>query len=179
MREIEMELVNLKGRATTNRVITTLTDHKKYSKEDIIELYGQRCNCELDLRNLKSTMGLDILRCKSVEMVHKELWAHILAYNCLKSVAAAAAKKHDVKPRQISFKGTLQTIMAFAPALQVQTDGQQQLLDAMLLAISSRRVGNRKGRWEPRAVKRRPKPQKLLTVPREVTKRPLMRDLWS
>lgn len=179
MREIVVELVNPKGRAKTIKVITTLTDHRKYTKEDIIELYGQRWNCELDLRNLKTTMGLEILRCKSVDMVHKELWAHILAYNCLKSVAASAAKKHDVKPRQISFKGTVQTILAFAPALQVQTEGQHQLLDAMLLAIASPGVGNRPGRWEPRAVKRRPKPQRLLTVPREVTKRPLMRELWS
>jgi hypothetical protein len=95
-------------RVQTLTVATTLTDADQYSKEDIAELYGFRWNSELDIRAIKQSLGLDHARCKSPEMVRKELWTTLLGYNLIRTTAAAAALLHDKQPRQISFTGTCQ-----------------------------------------------------------------------
>ena len=107
---------------------------------------------------------MDVLRCKTPEMVEKEIWMHLLAYNLIRGVIAKAADAHEKQPRQVSFKGTLQTMTAFQDALRQATPKVRMHLRAeMLKAIANHRVGDRFGRVEPRANKRRPKPQKLLT----------------
>src|SRR5262249_24091179 len=102
----------------------------------------------------RSTMKMDILRCKSPEMVQKEIWAHLLAYNLLRTVMAVAASANEVEPRAISFKGAKQTLSAFAPNLEAARPPQRAgLVDALLKAVACHRVGNQPGRWEPRARK--------------------------
>jgi hypothetical protein len=135
---------------------------------------------ELDLRSIKSTMKMDILRCKSPEMVEKEVWAHLLAYNLLRTVMAVAAAENKVEPRKISFKGAKQTLSAFAPKLEAARPQQRVgLVEAMLKAVGYHRVGGRPGRWEPRARKRRPKPTKRLNQPRHVAKLEHNRSKWD
>jgi hypothetical protein len=96
-------------------VVTTLLDPVETTKEDLASLYRARWNNELDLRSIKSTMQMDVLRCKTPELVHKEIWTHILAYNLIRTIIAQAAARHRVEPRTMSFKGALQTLEAFQP----------------------------------------------------------------
>ena len=103
-------------------------------------------------------MQMDILRCKTPDMVHKEIWTHLLAYNLLRTVMAVAANENDIEPRQVSFKGAKQALTAFAPKIEAaRPEDRGPLIDAMLTTIAYHRVGDRPGRWEPRARKRRPK----------------------
>ena len=94
-------------------VVTTLLDAEKYSKEEVADLFLQRWNIELDLRSIKDVLQMDVLRCQTPEMVEKEIWMHLLAYNLIRGVVARAAEAHDKLPRQVSFKGALQTMTAF------------------------------------------------------------------
>ena len=97
-------------------------------------------------------MQMDILRCKTPEMVHKEIWTHLLAYNLLRTVMAVAANENDIDPRKISFKGAKQALTAFAPKIEAaRPENRAPLIDAMLTTIAYHRVGDRPGRWEPRA----------------------------
>lgn len=156
-----------KVRSRTITVATTLYDHEEYPKTDVAELYRLRWQAELNLRSLKTVMQMDVLRSKSPEMVRKEMWAHFLAYNLIRKVMCQAAEKYRLKPWTISFKGAMQTLTAFAlPLLTCPAAGVSALIEEMLLAIARHRVGNRPDRIEPRRVKRRPKPHKLLNTPR-------------
>src|SRR5882724_11578110 len=124
-------------------------------------------------------MTMNILRCKTPAMVEKEIWAHLLAYNLLRTVRAVAASANDVEPRALSFKGAKQALTAFAPKLEAaQPEQRAGLVDALLVAVAYHRVGNRPGRWEPRARKRRPKPSKRLNQPRRVAKLEQNRAKW-
>lgn len=115
---------------------------------------------------IKCTMQMDILRCKTPEMVHKEIWTHLLAYNLLRTVMSVAAEDNDTEPRKISFKGAKQALTAFAPKIEfARPEERATLIDAMITTIAYHRVGNRPGRWEPRARKRWPKPGVKLTQP--------------
>ncbi len=106
-------------------MVTTLLDAEAYSKTDLAELYRSRWNNELDLRSLKRTMQMEILRCKTPELVRKEVWTHILAYNLIRTVMAQAANKHDLEPRSISFKAAIQTLEAFQPVIALQAHRDQ------------------------------------------------------
>ena len=119
------------------------------------------------------------LRCKTPEMVRKEVWMHLLAYNLLRTVMAVAAHESDVEPRAISFKGARQALTAFAPKLEAARPQQRAgLVDAMLKAVAYHRVGDRPGRWEPRARNRRPKPGMRLMQPRAAAKLPQNRSKY-
>jgi Transposase DDE domain len=156
-------------------LVTTLSDGEMHSKEDLANLFLQRWNIELDLRSIKDVLQMDVLRCKTPEMVEKEIWMHLLAYNLIRGVMARAAEEHGVRPRQISFKGALQTMTAFQDTLRRAAPGlRSRLVDQMLEAIASHRVANRFGRAEPRANKRRPKPQRYLTEPRRAARKRLL-----
>ena len=156
-------------------LVTTMRDAQGYTKEELAELYLQRWNIELDLRSIKDVMQMDVLRCKTPEMVEKEIWMHLLAYNLIRGVGAKAAAAHDQQPRRISFKGTLQTMTAFQEALRWAPPAERQHLVAeMLRAIAQHAVGDRPGRVEPRANKRRPKCEKLLMEPRQQARNRLL-----
>jgi hypothetical protein len=159
-------------RARQIDVATTLLDARAFPKKAVAELYQQRWHAEVDLRSIKSVLQLDVLRGKSPEVVQKEFWAHLLAYNLIRKVMAQAAHTHDVPPREISFKGTLQTLLAFAPLLQRAPVARlAQEIAALFAAIVTHRVGDRPGRLEPRRKKRRPKPYPLLKKPRHDARR--------
>jgi Transposase DDE domain len=178
MRQVSVDARGKDNRAEQFKVVTTILD-AAIDGSQIGELYERRWDGEVDIRSIKSTMKMDILRCKTPEMVRKEIWAHLLAYNLLRTVMAVAANENDVEPRKVSFKGAKQALTAFAPKLEAARPEQRaKLVDAMLKAVAYQRVGNRPGRWEPRARKRRPKPSKRLGQTRRVARLAHNRAKW-
>ena len=156
-------------------LVTTLLDVEAYSKEEVADCFLERWNIELDFRSIKDVLQMDVLRCKTPEMVRKEIWMHLLAYNLIRGVIRDAAEAHGKRPRHLSFKGALQTMTAFQDALRwARPIHRAALVEAMLKAIASHEVGDRFGRVEPRANKRRPKPQKFLMEPRLEARKALM-----
>ena len=162
-------------------VVTTLLDPQQTTREDLAKLYRARWNNELDLRSIKSTMQMRELRCKTPELVHKEVWTHILAYNLIRTVMAQAAAKHGVLPRSISFKGAMQTLEAFQPLLELGTGydaaGRLRLCHELLDAIATHRVADRPDRYEPRVKKRRRNHYGWLTEPRAEMKRKMAKGV--
>lgn len=148
-------------RVNSKVLVTTLLAAEPVSKRALSDLYTRRWNVELDLRNLKSTLGLDVLRCTSPKMVEKELLTGLLAYNVIRCLMVQSAAHASLLPRQLSFKHTLQIWLAWSHSRSDDRD-----IDVLLALIAQQRVGDRPGRIEPRAVKRRPKPFPLLTKPR-------------
>jgi len=162
-------------------VVTTLLDPKETTKEDLAFLYRQRWNNELDLRSIKSTMQMHHLRCKTPELVRKEVWTHILAYNLIRTIMAQAATEYDIQPRTISFKGAIQTLGAFQPVIELRgsrdSGFREYLYDHLLACIASHRVANRPGRFEPRKKKRRFKLYDFLTKPRHEAKLDMLKGV--
>jgi hypothetical protein len=155
-------------------VVTTLCDAVTFPAEALARVYLARWQAEVDLRTIKATMQMDVLRCKTPAMVRKEVWMHLLAYNLIRTAMADAAALADVRPREVSFKGAWQTLAAYRPLVERATEDElPSLYESLLTAIASHRVGNRPNRYEPRAIKRRPKEHDLLTVPRKEAKRRL------
>jgi hypothetical protein len=139
-------------------VVTSFTDAAEFPTEDILQLYHARWHAETDLRSIKTHMNMEILRCKTPELVRKEIWAHLLAYNLVRQVMAEAARAHGVTPRQLSFTGALQTLNEYRTLLLTASPADLlQIVRQILNAIATHRVGNRPDRCEPRKVKRRPK----------------------
>src|SRR6516165_12810535 len=171
MRQVNVDAGDKGNRVEQFKVIATMLD-AAIDGEQIGKLYERRWAGEVDIRSIKATMKMDVLRCKTPEMVRKEIWTYLLAYNLLRTVMAVAAAEHGIEPRQVSFKGAKQVVTAFAPKLEAaRPKDRAALIDAMLTAVAYYRVGNRPGRWEPRAWKRRPKDGKRLTQPRAIAKR--------
>jgi hypothetical protein len=179
VRECRVRVEQPGFRVKTLIIATTLLDADQFTKDDLAQLYRARWNAELDLRSLKQTLQMDILRCKTPELVRKELWTHILAYNLIRTVMAQAAAQHDIEPRTISFKGAVQTLEAFHPVIALQGDGdatsRMQLYEQLLAAIATHKVADRPDRYEPRRKKRRPKPYDRLMKPRWQAKRDLLK----
>ncbi len=148
-------------------LVTTMLDHRKVSKDDLSALYARRWNVELDLRNLKTTTGMDVLSCQTPQMNEKQLWVHLLAYNVIRLLMAQAACNAGVDPRELSFKHTVQLWTEWVSrGLSAAKDGGR-----LFTLIAQCRVGNRSGRIEPRMRKRRPKPYSWLKVPRAHARR--------
>ncbi len=149
-------------------VVTTLHDVEAYPAADLADLYRARWQAELDLRSLKIALGMDVLRCKSPAMVRKEVWAHLLAYNLIRTAMAQAAAELGAPPWELSFKGALQALWAFGERLLGASGAVAAALRTwLLLAIGSYQVGDRPDRIEPRARKRRPKDYPHLHRPRD------------
>lgn len=168
-------------RIRTLTVATTLMDPVAFSRDDLAQLYRARWHAELDLRSLKQTLQMDVLRCKTPGLVRKELWTHILAYNLIRTITAQAATKYGIEPRTISFKGVVQTLEAFQPVIALQGAHdpafRQTLYEHLLDTIALHRVADRPDRYEPRRKKRRPKPYDRLMKPRWMAKRDLRNGL--
>ena len=162
-------------------VVTTLLDPEQTTTEDLATLYRARWHNELDLRSLKSSMQMGELRCKTPELVRKEVWTHILAYNLIRTVMAQAAARHGVAPRTISFTGAMQTLEAFQPLLEFgaaqEAVSRLRLYHDLLDAIASHRVGDRPDRYEPRVKKRRRNHYGWLTKPRAEMKRKMAKGV--
>jgi len=156
-------------------LVTTLTDATVVAGTDLADLYRRRWQAELHPRSLKETLQMDILRGQTPALVRKEVWAHLLVYNIVRTVMAQAALLAEVRPDAVSFAGALQTLNAFLPHLRsARTDEEAARLWGVLLgAIGSHRVGDRPNRYEPRAVKRRPKKYPRLKEPRAAARRRL------
>lgn len=129
--------------------------------------------------SIESTRQMDILRCKTPDMVHKEIWTHLLAYNLLRTVMAVAADENDTEPRTVSFKKSKQALTAFAPRIEAaRPEDRAPLIDAVLTTIAYHRIGDRRGRWEPRTRKQQPKHAAQLTQPRHTAEIPHNRSKW-
>jgi DDE family transposase len=151
-------------------VVTTLLDPGQASGEELASLYRARWNNELDLRSIKVTLQMGMLRCKTPDLVRKEIWTHALAYNLIRTVMAQAASRDGVPPRSISFKAALQVLEAFRPLIACRagrgTGDRAVLYDQLLRAIAVHRVADRPDRFEPRMAKRGPRRFDCLTRPR-------------
>ncbi len=142
------------GKHEAFTVITTLTDPKKYSKEEIAYLYGCRWNVEQDIFDVKQTLNLDHFRCKTPEMVLRELWTTLLAYNMIRKVIVTSASLHKKQPRRLSFTLTCQTILSAWMLLATGACRDIQAMHAEILAnIARQEIPKRPGRIEPRAIK--------------------------
>ena len=181
VRETRVQVEQPGFRTRTIIVVTTLLDAEEISRDVLAELYFARWNAELDLRSLKETMQMDILRCKTPELVRKEIWTHLLAYNLIRTIIAQAASKHDMKPRAISFKGAIQSLEAFQPliALQGERDAafRRSIYEQLLDAIATHSVPDRPNRFEPRVRKRRQKKYDRMMKPRNDIKRDILKRL--
>jgi hypothetical protein len=149
-------------------LVTSLLDPKLYPPEDLAALYQRRWRLELCLRDLKTMMGMEELRCKSPEMAQKELLAYLIAHNLVRCVIAEAVATHGVDLERVSFKGTVDGLRQYSDAIAKARNQKmrRQLWDDLLLNLARDLVPHRPDRTEPRAVKRRPKPYPLLNKPR-------------
>jgi hypothetical protein len=166
IREVKVDVRQRGFRTRRLVVVTSLLDERQYSQQDLAAAYRARWHAELDLRSIKQVMQMDVLRCKSPSMVRKEIWMHLLAYNLVRKLMAQSAQRAGICPRDISFKGTLQTLLAFAAAGWSCPARRSGLHAAILRAVATHRVNDRPGRVEPRAVKRRPQTLDFLNEPR-------------
>lgn len=178
LREIRYNIVVSGRRTRTIDIITTLLDADAFTQQDIADLYGFRWNAELDIRSIKASLNLAHVRCKSPEMVHRELWTTILAYNLIRTTAAGAALVHDQQPRQISFTSTCQYVLASWMQLSAGSIPDAQLdeyLAEVIAQIADCRVAHRPGRLEPRVLRRRRHGYPLMQKPRAVLRAELRR----
>ncbi len=166
VRQVQVRVEQPGCRTESLVVVTTLTDEKKYATEDIAELYHQRWLAELDIRAIKCSLGMDVLRCKTPEMARREMWTCLLAYNLIRRTILQAARASGVSPRQLSFSAAMQVVAASWIVAVLNDSVRATLIEACLMNLAGHQVGNRPDRIEPRAVKRRPKPHRLLIKPR-------------
>jgi putative transposase len=155
--------------------MTTLLSDEEYSREEVLDLYHERWHVELDIRSIKCSLKMDTLRCRTPEMVKKEIWTTFLGYNLVRKVSCQAALLEGKHPRAISFMASLDAVRSGWVIMTHGTaDLRRALGMALLVALGKEQVGDRPNRCEPRAVKRRPKKQRLLMVPRAEAKAALL-----
>ena len=169
VRVIRFKLASRGYRPQSVTLVTTLLDPHQYPAQDIAQLYARRWKIELWFRDIKTSMGMEVLRCKSPGMVHKELEMFFIAYNLIRCLIVQAGADNDVELDRMSFKGTVDSVRQFSLAIaQARSKKKQRQLILELLGVIARdQVPERLGRREPRAVKRRPKAFPLLNKPRD------------
>jgi hypothetical protein len=162
-------------------LVTSLLDAEAYTQADLATLYRRRWQAELNLRSLKSVLQMDVLRGQTPDILRKEVWTHLLVYNLLRGIMLQAATQAELRPDEISFTGTLQTVNAFLPELRAAASPEEAavLWEVMIAAIGWKRVGDRPDRYEPRAVKRRTKKFPKLTTTRKEARRRLREGAWK
>lgn len=149
-------------------LVTTLLCPKLTDKAALKALYRSRWHAELDLRNIKITLGMERLSCQTPAMAVKEIWVYLLAYNLIRLMMAQAALLAHRLPRQLSFKHTVQIWIAWTQhAHRIDHDETRH---GLFVLIAQQQVGDRPGRIEPRALKRRPRTYPLLTTPRTIAR---------
>ena len=169
LRQIRVTVDYIGFRTESFYIVTTLLDAQSYRAEDLAELYYQRWRVELFFRDIKTTMGMDILRCKTPDMIRKEILMHFIAYNCIRRLIHESSERLNKAHERVSFKGSLQALRQWIHSGHLSTkpnEKPQRLLAKLLEYIADKIVPNRPSRREPRAVKRRPKPHQLLNKPR-------------
>jgi hypothetical protein len=171
----ELEVLRRRGKRRAVVAATSLADAAAWPRAALRGVHGQRWEGEVDLRSVKVTLGMGELRCKSPEMARKELWVYLLGYNLLRGRLAQAAAGAGAAPRQLSVAAARQAWEAFAEAVRKAGANRAEVWGRLLAAVGTHRVGNRPGRAEPRAKKRRKKNYPVLTVPRDQARRRLRR----
>jgi len=173
LREVRY-FINIKGYRTKKvTLVTTLLDHHIYTYELLAELYGFRWQVEIDLRHLKTTMQMKHIQAKTPEMVRKEFYVHLLAYNLIRATLWEAGIKHNVHPLRLSFKGAIQNVLNFAPVLAI-TRHRYTIYSAMLSIISQGKLLDRPFRVEPRMVRSKKRSFPRLTRPRQEIRQKLI-----
>jgi len=172
LRMTQFNIVEPGCRTKAVTIVTTLIDAEEFSKEDIAELYGFRWNVEVDILHIKQTLNLDHLRCKAPDMVRKEFWTTLLAYNLIRRIICAAAMEHGELPRRISFTRTCVTILTAWSNLSLGLY-RPKALKLLLKQIASMKTRHRPGRIEPRVLKRRRHRYPLMRKPRKKLKQRL------
>lgn len=165
LREVRVEISGQGRRSHWITIATTLLDPAEYSKRDLAELYGFRWNVELDIRSIKTTLGLEHVNCKSPAMVRRHLWTTLLAYNLIRTITARTSLMYGGQPREMSFTSACQYVLS---TWMLVSTGHciAETIRLLYKQIAACRVGNRLGREEPRVKKRRPKSYPLMQLPR-------------
>lgn len=176
LRQVRFQVTEPGKRTEELVVVTSLTDPQEHPAETIAALYGYRWNAELDIRVIKQTLGLDHVRCKTPDMVRRELWVTLLAYNLIRKLIATAAAVHDKQPRQIGFTLACQTVLSSWMLLATGAcRDERELWKSALKRIAANEVANRPGRIEPRMIKRDRQHYPMMHDPRrELRKRACM-----
>ena len=177
IREFRVHVPDKTKRVRRLVIATTLTEARSYRAKELGGLFRERWHAELDLRSLKLDMHMGMLRTRSPEMVRKEVAAHLLAYNLIRGIMAEAARVEGIAPRRLSLKGSLHTVREFEAAHLYDPERIERDLPRLVGLIGKKRVGDRPDRYEPRAVKRRPKPHPLLRMPRRKAKALIKRGI--
>jgi len=182
LRQIKVSVDTQGFRTKGFYIITTLLDAVKYPATELAELYFKRWDVELFFRDIKTTMGMDILRCQTPEMIRKEILMYFIAYNCVRRLMYEAAEEADLEVRVVSFKGSLQALRNWEPHLNQAKISQAErfrLISDLYDAMTNTPIRQRPGRSEPRCIKRRPKSYQLLTAPRHEMKEIPHRSKYS
>lgn len=168
--QLRVRLIKSRGKV----LVTSFLERRRVSRRALIKLYSRRWWVEVDLKFIKEVLQMDVLRGRTPAMVRKEIYVHLLSYNLIRTVMAQAADQTKLTPRQLSFKATVQLLNAFRETFlsAPSPEQRQRLYREMLQAIGRHRIGHRPGRYEPRAVKRRPKAYPRLTQPRAQARKP-------
>lgn len=173
VREIRY-FIHIKGFRTKKvTLVTTLIDHHVYTYEQLAELYGFRWQVEIDLRHLKTTMHMGHIHAKTPEMVRKEFYVHLLAYNLIRATLWEAGIKHNVHPLRLSYKGAIQHVLSFVPILAITKD-RDVTYGIMLTVISQGKLLERPFRVEPRMVRSKKRRFPRLTRPRQEIRQKLI-----
>lgn len=168
VREIDIR-VDIPGfRTQCITVATTLLDPRRFPAKAFAELYRRRWLAELFLRDIKISLRMDVLKCKTPEGVIKELTVYAIAYNLIRAIMLQSARRTATDPLRLSFKRTADALRQWLPIINAQDDPpqRQRLLERMTKSIAQLRLPNRPNRSEPRALKRRKKNYQLLNKPR-------------
>ncbi len=172
VREVRFRLRRRGFRDQTMIVVTTLLDVKRYSAKQLKLLYGWRWqSAEVNLRHLKTTLKMEMLTAKTPDMVRKEVWTHLLGYNLLRTVMEKAAPLVDYCRSQLSLQGTRQQFNQMLALLATAGKStRRRLYNHLLEQVANDNLPSRPYRYEPRVVKRRPKPFPRMRQPRSILK---------
>ena len=173
LRQIKVTVNNPGFRTQEFYIVTTLLDALKYPARELVDIYFKRWDVELFFRDIKTTMGMDILRCQTPEMIRKEILMYFIAYNCVRRLMYEAAEEADLEVRVVSFKGSLQALRNWEPHLnqaKISRAERFRLITDLYDAMTNTPIRQRPGRSEPRCIKRRPKNYQRLTAPRHEMK---------
>jgi hypothetical protein len=150
-------------------LVTTLLDTQKYPAEDILKAYLRRWRLEMCLDDLKTTLNIEQLRCKTPAMVERELLVALIGHNLVRWLMAEVARRHEVNMERVSFKGALDALRQFTQAMSQARSAKRrgELWDQMLQTLAQDLVPERPGRREPRAVKRQHRKYPALSTTRK------------
>ncbi|WP_145122992.1 transposase [Rosistilla oblonga] len=148
------------------RLAMTLLNASEYPVSELSELYRRRWEVELHIRNLKTHMQMEHLRCKTPSMVRKEIHCHLIGYNLVRASMIASSLRYSWKPTRLSFTNAMQALEEFLAVIRLQAHRVIDQWNTLMQTIAERRVGWRPGRQEKRVVKKQPKSYKLMRTPR-------------